>query len=186
MEKARGRMAEYLKALDAADAQESAGPELVKGLKEKIERWQAREAQARERLATLKETQASQLSATDPDSRGMKGSQGHVVGYNVQGAVDAKHHLLAVLEATNQPVDQGQLATVAQAAKAELQIGQADLLADGGYFKNQDIKSCQEMGMEPHVPEAAPPGDLYGKRIISCARRFFLPATRTIVRRERS
>ena len=161
---AQERMEAYLKALDEADAQESAGPEKVTGLREKIGRLKVRTVQANERLETLKQTQESQLSATDPDSRGMKGNYGHLVGYNVQGAVDAKHHMLAVLEVTNLPTDQGQLATVAQAAKEELQIEQADLTADGGYYKNQDIKSCQEMGLEPHVPEAVPPGEHYGKK----------------------
>ena len=161
---AQTRMAEYLQALDEADAQESAVPEQVTGLREKIKRLQAREVQTRQRLDTLRETGAGQLSASDPDSRGMKGNSGHLVGYNVQGAVDAKHHLLAVLEATNLPVDQGQLATMAQAAKDELAMDQADVLADGGYFKNQDIKDCQEMGMEPHLPEPAAPEGLYGKQ----------------------
>jgi transposase len=162
--KAQAKMAEYLQALDAADTQEAASPEPVPGWQGKLARWQEREAQARQRLDTLKETGASQLSATDPDSRGMKGNSGHLVGYNVQGAVDAKHHLLAVLEATNQPTDQGQLATVAAAAKATLQIEQAEVLADGGYYKHQDIKSCQEMGLEPYLPEAAAPEGFYGKK----------------------
>ena len=164
LERAQEKMDEYLKALDEADAQESVVPEKVTGLKAKIEQWKKREVTARERLEILERTKESQLSATDPDSRGMKGNYGHMVGYNVQGAVDAKHHLLAVLEATNLPVDQGQLATIAHAAKEELQIKEGDITADGGYFKNQDIKDCQEMGMEPHVPEAIAPREFYGKK----------------------
>jgi transposase len=160
---ARERLAEYLKTLDEADAQESLGPEQVKGLQAKIACWKEREAQAQKRLASLQVSGESQLSATDSDSRGMKGNYGHMVGYNVQGVVDAKHHLLAVVEVTNLPTDQGQLATVAQAAKSALQIERADLAADGGYCKHQDIKSCQAMGLEPHVPEAVPPSGLYGK-----------------------
>lgn len=163
LEKAQARMAEYLKALDEADAQEQVVSGKVQGLKEKIAQLKEREGKVQERLKTVEATPDKQLSATDPDSRGMKGNYGHMVGYNVQGAVDAKHHMLVVLEATNHPVDQGQLATVAQAAKETLQIEQADLTADGGYFKNQDIKSCQEMGMEPHVPEPTPSGKFYGK-----------------------
>jgi hypothetical protein len=69
--------------------------------------------------------------------------------------VDAKHHLLVCTEATNAVVDQGQLANVAQAAKAELEIAQADVVADGAYYKSEDIKTCQEMGLEPHLPAVA-------------------------------
>jgi hypothetical protein len=56
---------------------------------------------------------------------------------------------------------------VAQAAKTELQIERADVVADGGYFKSEDIKTCQELGMEPHLPavENSPSerAGLYGK-----------------------
>jgi transposase len=50
-------------------------------------------------------------------------------------------------------VDQGQLAVVAQAAKEALQIQAADVVADGGYFASEDIKSCQDMGLEAHLPQ---------------------------------
>jgi transposase len=148
------RLEEYLRALAAADTQPEpvANVTSVAGLKEKIARLTERQAQIQERLQTLAQSGDNQLSATDPDSRGMKSAHGHVVGYNVQGSVDAKHHLLVTTEVTQTGADQGQLAAVAQAAKAELAIGRADVVADGGYFKSEDIKACQEMGLEPHLP----------------------------------
>lgn len=164
LQKAQEKMQEYLQALDQADGEESTVPGQIAGLQEKIAQWQKKQAQAQERLTALKGSGEKQLSATDPDSRGMKGNYGHMVGYNVQGAVDAKHHLLVVLEATNEPADQGQLPSVAQAAKEELQIEQAQVVADGGYFKNPDIKACQEMGMEPHVREPLTPSRYYSKK----------------------
>ena len=163
------RLEEYLKALDTADAQpETASPApSVTEVKEKIARLQERRTQIQERLQTLARTGETQLSATDPDSRTMKSHGRHVVGYNVQGCVDAKHHLLVTTEVTNTAADQGQLAGVAQAAKTELQITQADVVADGGYYKSQDIKACQDLGLEPHLPavENSPSerAGLYGK-----------------------
>ena len=148
------KLEEYLKAMEQADAQPQPewGPSKDGELKEKIVRLNQRKAQIQQRLQSLAQSGESQFSATDPDSRGMKGAHGHVVGYNVQGSVDAKYHLLVRSEVTNLAADQGQLARVAQAAKAELEIQQADVVADGGYFKSEDIKSCQELGMEPHLP----------------------------------
>ena len=35
-----------------------------------------------------------QVSLTDPDARSMKNREGGIVGYNVQTAVDAQHHLI--------------------------------------------------------------------------------------------
>ena len=164
------RLAEYLQALEQADAQPepaTSAPSAA-GLQAKIARCQEQQVQIRERLETLAASGETQLSQTDPDSRTMKSPGRHVVGYNVQGCVDAKHHLLVTTEATNLVADQGQLAPVAQAAKAELQITQAAVAADGGYYKSQDIKACQEMGLEPHLPAVqnspSERAGLYGKK----------------------
>ena len=122
------RLEEYLHALAAADAQPEptvSAPSAAE-LKAKIARLQTRQTQIQERLQTLKATGETQLSKTDPDSRTMISHGRHVVGYNVPGCVDAKHHLLVLTEVTNAAADQGRLAPVAQAAKAELQSTQAD------------------------------------------------------------
>ena len=154
LQKADARLAEYLQALAEADAQ--AEPEGPAGdaaqLQGKMARLRQHRAQIQERLQQLAQSGQSQLSATDPDSRGMRGAHGHLVGYNVQGCVDAKHHLLVTTEVSQQGSDQGQLAAVAQGAKSELAIEQADVVADGGYYKSEDIKACQDLGLEPHLP----------------------------------
>ena len=148
------RLDEYLQALDQADAPPAAAPRAWSAaeLQTQIARLKERRTRTQERLQTLDQSGESQRSATDPESRGMKSAHGHSVGYNVQGCVDAKHHLLVCTEATNAVVDQGQLANVAQAAKAELEILQADVVADGAYYKSEDIKTCQAIGLEPHLP----------------------------------
>lgn len=154
VERMERRLQEYLAALDQAD--EEARPQSAlsaEQLKEKIEGLRQRQSQARQRLEELRQNQQSQLSATDTDSRSMRGPGQHVVGYNVQGVVDAKHHLLAVVEATNSVVDQGQLTPMAKAAKAELELKGASIVADGAYYTRQDIKNCQDLGLEPHLPE---------------------------------
>ena len=46
-----------------------------------------------------------QVSLTDPDARSMKTRGTGVVGYNVQAAVDAKHHLIVAHEVTNNGID---------------------------------------------------------------------------------
>jgi hypothetical protein len=50
-----------------------------------------------------------QVSLTDPDARSMKTRGNGIVGYNVQTAVDAKHHLIVTHEVTNKGSDRGQL-----------------------------------------------------------------------------
>jgi transposase len=151
------RLEKYLAALEEADAQETQQaqprPLSAEQLREKIDRLQHRQELNAQRQEQLARTQQSQYSQTDPESRSMKGAHGYVVGFNVQGAVDAKHHLLAVTEVTNEAVDKHQLLPMAQAAKAELQVEQLKAAADSGYYLSQGIKACQEQGIEVHVPE---------------------------------
>ena len=42
-----------------------------------------------------------QVSLTDPDSRSMKTRGQGIVGYNVQTAVDAEHHLIVAHDLTS-------------------------------------------------------------------------------------
>jgi hypothetical protein len=77
-----------------------------------------------------------------------------VVGYNAQIAVDAKHKLIAAAEVTNEVTDVNQLANVALAAKENLQLQQADVVADAGYYHASEVSRCVAQGLTPHIPKA--------------------------------
>jgi hypothetical protein len=51
----------------------------------------------------MMQTENRQISLTDPDARSMatSGRGSGIVGYNVQSAVDTKHHLIVTHEVTN-------------------------------------------------------------------------------------
>src|SRR6476661_4288301 len=58
-----------------------------------------------------------------------------VVGYNVQIAVEANHHLIVMHEVTtNDGTDRSQLSHVANETKAALGVEKLDAVADRGYF----------------------------------------------------
>ena len=146
----------YLTALDTADRQpELVLPERVSRLKQRIGKIkeQMRElGQMEQRLETSGERQ---VSLTDPDARSMATSRlgSAVVGYNVQAAVDAKHHMIVAHEVTNSVTDQGQLPAMAKAAKEATQHPKPIVLADRGYFEGYDILECERAGIATLVPK---------------------------------
>jgi transposase len=94
-----------------------------------------------------------QISQTDPDARLMKTHHmERKVCYNVQSAVDTKHHLIVAHEITT-TTDRGQLTLVAK--QVQKTLGQKDIIviADKGYFSRTDIKETHDLGMTANVPQ---------------------------------
>ena len=96
-----------------------------------------------------------QVSLTDPDARSMatSGRGTGIVGYNVQAAVDAKHHLIVAHEVTNVGHDRTQLASMAQQTQEAIGSETLTVLADRGYYKGAEILKCEDAGIEALVPK---------------------------------
>jgi hypothetical protein len=79
---------------------------------------------------------------TDPDARSMatSGRGSGMVAYNVQTAVDIKHHLIVAHEVT----------------KAAVGTDSLDVVADRGYFKSKEILACDRAGITVTLPRTAP------------------------------
>lgn len=153
IEQIEASIARYLSAMEAADRQED-------------EVMQAKSARLKEKIASLREQvqrfrdmeQAvhaapdQQISLTDPDARSMatSGKSTGVVGYNVQTAVDTKHHLIVAHEVTNIGTDRAQLAKMAQAATGHNGL---TVLADRGYFDGEEMLACSQASITPLVPK---------------------------------
>ena len=147
----------YLHQLDSADRQE---PSLARTTKT---------ARLKDKIATLKEemqrlaklevrmlaTPDQQISLTDPDARSMatSGRGSGMVGYNVQAAVDTKHHLIVAHEVTNVGTDRAQLSSMAKQTKAALETDTLDVVADRGYFNSAEILACDEAGITVTLPK---------------------------------
>ncbi len=91
----------------------------------------------------------------DPDARSMatSGRGSGMVGYNVQAAVETKHHLIVAHEVTNVGTDRGQLANMAKQAKAALETDRLDAVTDRGYFNGEEILACDEAGITVTLPK---------------------------------
>ncbi len=150
-------VARYLHQLDSADRQE---PSLGRTTKT---------ARLKDKIATLKEemrrleklevgmlaTPDQQISLSDPDARSMatSGRGSGMVGYNVQAAVDTKHHLIVAHEVTNTGSDRSQLSVMAKQTKAALETDTLDVVADRGYFNSAEILACDEAGITVTLPK---------------------------------
>jgi transposase len=146
----------YLAELDRADRNPTIVlPERAARLKEKIAKIKEQMRGLSEIEQQLQASSARQISLTDPDARSMATSRlgSAVVGYNVQTAVDAKHHLIVAHEVTNSVTDRGQLAVMAKAAKEASAHPQPIVLADRGYFEGYEILECEQAGIATMVPK---------------------------------
>jgi len=149
-------VARYLVELDRADRDPTLLPEgRVPHLKDKL----AKLRQQMEKLDAieqqLQDAPGHQISLTDPDARSMatSGRGTGTVGYNVQAAVDAEHHLIVAHDVTNTGHDRAELSAMASKAKDALGAGHMTALADRGYFNAPEILACEQAGIIPLVPK---------------------------------
>ncbi len=156
MEQVDASIARYLTALDRADREES---DLTEASTDRI---QEKIAGLRRQMQALKameqRVQAApdkQVSLTDPDARSMatSGRGTGMVGYNVQTAVDAEHHLIVAHEVTNLGHDRTLLEPMGLKAKAAMGCDQITALADRGYFNGEQVLACEGTGVLPCIPK---------------------------------
>ena len=146
----------YMAAMDAADRQEGEVAQAKSArLKDKIASLKQQMQQFRELRQAVQAAPGQQISLTDPDARSMamSGKGTGIVGYNVQIAVDTKHHLIVAHEVTNHGHDRDQLSNMGRQAQAATNREMLTVIADRGYFKGEEILACEEAGMTPLVPK---------------------------------
>ncbi len=157
MEQIEESVGRYLQQLDSADRQE---PSLARTTK--TDRLADKIAKLKEEMRRLEELEVEmlgipdqQVSLTDPDARSMatSGRGSGMVGYNVQAAVDTKHHLIVAHEVTNVGNDSAQLSAIAKQTKAALENDRLDVVADRGYFSSLEILACDEADITVTLPK---------------------------------
>ena len=156
MEQLDDSIKRYLVELDRADRDAMAVlPTRVAHLQEKIAKVK-QQMRALDAIGEqMKVADDGQISLTDPDARSMatSGRGTGIVGYNVQTAVDAKHHMIVAHEVTNVGHDRNQLASMAKLAKAATGEGELIALADRGYYEGYEILECEQAGIAAVVPK---------------------------------
>ena len=150
---------DYLKELDRNDELDDAQDDGIP-LKDKIEQMKEHLKKLKTIEQKIEDSPDKQLSLTDPDSRAIKaGGMSRIIGYNVQTAVDPKHHLIVAHEVTNARSDRQQLYPMGK--QVQTVLGRTDItaIADKGYYSGETIKRAHDIGIIPIVPKTQTSGN---------------------------
>lgn len=161
----------YLGQIESADREDN------QVAQQKTERLQDKIIKLKQEMKRLKvldkerlKSSDKQISLTDPDARSMatSGRGTGMVGYNVQTAVDAKHHLIVTHEVTNVGHDRSALHHMASKAKQVIGKDTLSVVADRGYYNGTEIYACEHDEIRTYLPKVHTSGSmakgLFGKR----------------------
>jgi hypothetical protein len=159
----------YLRQIASADRQEAAvATDKTQRLEDKITALKTEMARLKKLEVQMHQAPDQQISLTDPDARSMKTRGNGIVGYNVQTAVDAEHHLIVAHEVTNTGSDRHQLYHMAQQAKEAIGSETLEVVADRGYFTSEEILACDQAKITTYLPKPQTSGStkkgLFSKR----------------------
>ena len=155
-------IARYLAQLDSADRQGEAVPEAkITRLNEKIVALRQEIGRLNQLNSQMMESEDKQISLTDPDARSMatSGRGSGMVGYNVQSAVDTRHHLIVAHEVTNVGSDRDQLSDMTERARAAIGSEAIEAVADRGYYKrrgNRGLRASRYHGLSAEADDLGP------------------------------
>src|SRR4026209_174133 len=166
----------YLHQMDSADRQEPSPAGAIKTtrLNDKIVKLKEQMQRLEKLDVQMRAAPDQQISLTDPDSRSMatSGRGSGVVGYNVQAAVDTKHHLIIAHDVTNIGTDRAQLSRMAKQTKEILRTESLDVVADRGYFSGEEILACDMAGITGKRPEPPNSGNKGQGRVVKQDSRY--------------
>ena len=127
----------YLCQLESFDRQDRVIPEAkTRHIHKQLDALKRQMAEVKAIEEALELTPDKQISLTDPDARAMSTnarSSGNV-GYNVQTAVDTKHHLIVAHDVSMAMSDRRMLTRMSKKAQQATGIEKLDVVADRGYF----------------------------------------------------
>ncbi len=124
---------------------ESALLEKIAQLSRQVEELQAHKDQ-------MQQSGSQRVFPSDPQARLMKSKNGFIPAYNVQSAVDARHHLIGMMQVTDHPNDYHDLGPSIHTMEEELQIKISQAVADGGYANEEQVRELEEEGKMVAVP----------------------------------
>ena len=112
-------------------------------------------------------TTKTQRNFTDPDSHIVKSDGNVLQGYNCQAVVDGDHQVIVAMGVSNQPPDVEHLVPMLERTIANTSQVPKILIADAGYWSENNAKACEDRGVNPHIatgrlPHGQPPPPIHG------------------------
>lgn len=147
------KIADHLKAMDEADAQEDATPVERMDVTAALEALKEKRAEIQCQAAEMAQEGLRQRVIGEENARLMRTAHhGHQVAYNAQIAVDGKHALIAAFDLTSEGNDQTLLHPMAEQAKAALGADSLTVVADTGYSNGEHGALCEQAQITAIVP----------------------------------
>jgi transposase/IS5 family transposase len=148
--KIRQRIRRWQRQCQMQDPNEGAGMEVAR---EALERLEQRLSQIPARIERLKKADVKKVSRTDEDSRFLRERKGFVLGYTATVAVSEDHLIVAqqVSQASN---DNGLLVPMVEAVERECGQGPGQVLADSGFFSQENIEEMERRQIDAYVPDS--------------------------------
>jgi transposase len=161
------KIGEYLAAMDEADRQEPTEKPAAGDVAAAVAALKAQRAKLQAQAQELARQGLKQLVVGEREARLMRAPHGHMVAYNAQAVVDAKHKLVVAFELTNDGNDKQQLYPMAVAGKEAVAADQVTAVADTGYSNGEHGERCAQENITAMVPRPTtvnPEGKQYFSR----------------------
>jgi transposase len=144
----RRQVRQWQRELSALDGDENPG-----GLVAELERVQQRLREIPGQLQQLRKSGQQRLSRTDADSRFLHSREGFILGYTAEAAVGEDGMIVAarVTQAVN---DLASLVPLVDEVERRCRQRPQKVLADAGFYSNQNVEAMEERGVELYVPDS--------------------------------
>lgn len=144
----RRQVRKWERDLTAMETDETPG-----GVVAEMERVRQRLTEIPGELQKLRKGGQSRMSRTDADSRFLHSRNGFVLGYTAEAAV-SEDGLIVAARVTQAANDHASLVPLVE--EVERRCGQrpGKVLADAGFYSNQNVETMEERGVEFYVPDS--------------------------------
>ena len=176
----RRQVRQWQHALAALQGDENPG-----GLVADLQRVQQRLVEIPGELRELHKSGQKRLSRSDRDGRFLHSREGFVLGYTAEIAV-SEDGLMVAARVTQAANDHASLVPLVQEVEQRCQKRPQRVLADAGFYSNQNVEMMEERGVELYVPDSVLAREMKQGRRVRGAMRISHPGLKRMRQRLRS